>query len=86
MHRYNLRKTGLGVYCSGYLTPITWYRFVLTLPTSQFAYSHFAYMFYFAYKCASFRLHADGYNLEGTRLTLIDNTQSLSSTFKDLEG
>ena len=23
----------------------------LTLPTSQFAYSHFAYMFYFAYKC-----------------------------------
>ena len=32
-------------------------QFVLTSPTSQFAYSHFAYMFHFAYKCASFRPH-----------------------------
>ena len=33
------------------------FRFVLTLPTSLFAYSRFAYMFHFIYKCASFRLH-----------------------------
>ena len=30
---------------------------VFTLPTSPVAYSHFAYMFHFAYKCVSFRLH-----------------------------
>ena len=38
---------------------------VLTLPTSQFAYSHFAY------KCVSFRLHMGSYDLEGLSLTLI---------------
>ena len=39
------------------LSGCTLVQFVLTSPTSQFAYSHFAYMFHFAYKCVSFRLH-----------------------------
>ena len=40
----------------GKIQPHNLAQFVLTLPTSQFTYSHFAYS-HFAYKCVSFRLH-----------------------------
>ena len=55
--------------------------FVLTLPTTQFAYSHFTY------KCVSFRLHMVWVSEQDWLwFSLTDNTGRLSSTFKGLEG
>ena len=58
----------------------------LTLPTSQFAYSHFAYMFHFAYKCVSFRLHMGSYDLEGLSRDKTDFDLLWLTTLGDLVG